>query len=437
MTVADLGAALRRFWPLAVGVFAAVMFVGVLAAVLPTEKFRSTVTMLIEPKSQDDLFAISSAVEALAPPVIERVGSDEFESDVRAALPTDDQDVEVTFSGESEPGTGIVFVEANSPDPAVAEDAADIAGDQLVANPVSEAITTTILNPANEATSIASGRRAVILVGSAALGLIAAILAAVAAHSLRPRSSSADFVTQRFGLPVLGEIPARRSLPRTTEQIFDGTGPVEVMEASEKLAVNVEILTGETPTLAVTSWAQGEGKTLATAQLSWALASLGHSVTAVDCDLRKPALHRLLDVDPDIGVVDLADDAPWRAVRQRTGLKSLDVIAAGKMKDRHPAEVIGPAVDRIITELGRRTVLIDTPPLFGAETSLIATRVDGVILVVDARGTQPLELRDALRDLEMSNAKILGVVLNRARHTPRRRGTYRYYTQGSKARVRA
>jgi capsular exopolysaccharide synthesis family protein len=210
-----------------------------------------------------------------------------------------------------------------------------------------------------------------------------------------------------------------------------------VMEASEKLAVNVEILTGESPTLAVTFWAQGEGKTATTAQLAWALATLGHSVTAVDCDLRKPALHRVLDVDPDVGVVDLVDDAPWRTVRQRTPLKTLDVIAAGLAKERHPAEIIGPAVERIVTELSRRTVLIDTPPLFSAETSLIATRVDGVILVVDARGTQPLELRDALRDLELSNAKILGVVLNRARATPRRRGTYRYYARSARSRARA
>jgi capsular exopolysaccharide synthesis family protein len=437
MTLEDLGAALRRFWPLAIGVFAVVILIGLLAALLPAEKYRSTVTMLIEPKSQEDLFAISSAVEALAPPVIERVGSDEFESDVSAQLPADDDGASLSLSAESEPGTGIVFLRADSTEPAVAERAADIAGTELINNPVSTAITITTLNPANEPTSIASTRRAVILLGSAVLGLIAAILAAVAARTLRPRSSSAEGVTARFGLPVLGEIPAGRSLPRTTEQVFDGTGPVEVMEASEKLAVNVEILTGESPTIAITSWAQGEGKTATTAQLAWALATLGHNVTAVDCDLRKPALHRVLDVDPDIGVLDVADDAPWRAVRQRTGLKSLDVIAAGLAKDRHPAEIVGPAVERIVTELGRRTVLIDTPPLFSAETSLIATRVDAVILVVDARGTQPLELRDALRDLELSNAKILGVVLNRTRHAPRRRGTYRYYARGSRARARA
>lgn len=437
MTLEDLGAALRRFWPLAVGVFAVVFLIGLLAALLPAEKFRSEVTMLIQPETQEDLLAISSAAEFLTPPVIQRVESDEFADVVRGQLLADDEGVALELSAESEPGTAIVFVRADSTDRDVAEQAAEIAANELTQSPVSTGVTNTTLNAATEADSIASTRRAVILIGSFVLGLIMAILTAVAARSLRPRSSSAEFVSERFGLQVLGELPARRSLPRTTEQLFDGTGPVEVMEASEKLAVNVEILTGESPTLAVTSWAQGEGKTATTAQLAWALATLGHNVTAVDCDLRKPALHRILDVDPDVGVVDLVDDAPWRAVRQRTALKTLDVIAAGQAKDRHPAEIIGPAVDRIVTELTRRTVLIDTPPLFGAETSLIATRVDGVILVVDARGTQPLELREALRDLELSNAKILGVVLNRAPKTPRRRGTYRYYARSPRAGTRA
>jgi tyrosine-protein kinase len=437
MTLEDLGAALRRFWPLAVGVFATVLLIGTLVALLPAPKYRSTVTILIQPEAQDDLLAISSAAEFLTPPVIQRVDSEEFESVVRNQLPADDENASLELSAEAEPGTAIVFVRADSTERGVAERAASVAGTELNQNPVSEAVTNSILNPASSATSIASTRRAVILIGSAVFGLIAAILAAVAARSLRPRSSSADFVTERFGLPVLGEIPARRRMPITTAELFDGSGAPEVMEAAEKLAVNVEILTGESPTLAVTSWAQGEGKTATTAQLAWALASLGHSVTAVDCDLRKPALHQVLGVKPDVGVVDLVDDAPWRAVRQRTALKTLDVIAAGQTKDRHPAEIIGPAVERIVTELSRRTVVIDTPPLFGAETSLIATRVDGVILVVDARGTQPLELRDALRDLELSNAKILGVVLNRARKVPRRRGTYRYYAHTARSRVRA
>ncbi|MGA9636548.1 MAG: CpsD/CapB family tyrosine-protein kinase [Solirubrobacterales bacterium] len=413
--------------------FAGVMLIGVLVALLPAKQYRSTVTMLVQPKSQD-LLAISSAADFLTPPVIERVGSDQFKTNVQGTLPPGDRNADLTLSAQNQAGTTIVFVRADSTDPRVAEQAARSAAQRLIANPVSAAVSLSILTPAGAASSIASTRRAVILLGSAALGLIAAILAAVAAGAMRPRSSSAEFVTERFGLTVLGEIPARRNMPMRTRDVFNGTGPADLMESFEKLAVNVEIAAGEHPTLAVTSWAQGEGKTVATAQLAWALASLDYQVTAVDCDLRKPSLHRYLQVDPKIGVADLAKEATMRSVRQRTALRTLDVIAAGQAKDSHPAEIIGPAVDRMVTELARRTVLIDTPPLFGAETSLIAARVDAVILVVDARSTQPLELRDALRDLKLSNARVLGAVLNRAPQARRRRGTYRYYSRSAQAR---
>ncbi len=436
MTLEDLRAALRRFWVLATVVFVVIVGIGALVALIPTEQYRSTETMLVQPASKD-LLAISSASEFLTPPVIERAGSQPFNDNVRSALPADNQNDSLSLSAENQPGTGIVFIRADSPDPQTAEAAAKAAGTLLIENPISSAISISVLTPATNATSTASTRRAVILIGSVMLGLIMAILAVVAARSLRPRPSSAEFVAEHFGVPVLGEIPASRGLPTTTEAIFNGAGSVDVMEAAEKLAVNVELVVGGSATLAVTSWAQGEGKTVVTAQLAWALARLGHNVTAVDCDLRKPALHRALGVNPGIGVADLADDVAMRSVRQRTALRSLDVIAAGDAKNHHPAEMIGPAMERVSMELGRRLVVIDTPPLFGAETSIIAAAVDAVILVVDARRTQPVELREALRDLELSNAKVCGVVLNRARGAPRRRGTYRYYAATGRPRARA
>ena len=436
MTLNDLGAALRRFWVLAAGIFALVVLIGALVALLPAKQYRSTVTVLVQPQSKD-LLAVSSASEFLTPPVLERAGSDQFTANVRAQLPADKKNVNLSLSAENQAGTGIVFVRADSTDPAIAEQAAKLAADQLLANPVSSAVSLSILNPATPAESIAGTRRAVILLGSIVLAAIAAVLAAVAASSLRPRSSSAAFVMERFGLPVLGEIPAGGRLPLTTEALFNGSGPAEVMEASEKLAVNVEIMAGDNPTLAVTSWSQGEGKTLITAQLAWALASLGHNVTAVDCDLRKPALHTALGVDSRRGVVNLGGDGAVRGIRQRTPLASLDVIAAGKVEDKHPAEIIGPALERIVTDLGRRTLLLDTPPLFGAETAIIASSVDAVILVADARKTQPADLRDALRDLKLADAKVLGVVLNRARQAPRRRGSSRYYAATGRSRARA
>ena len=210
-------------------------------------------------------------------------------------------------------------------------------------------------------------------------------------------------------------------------QLSNGTASQEIFESFQKLAVNLEILTRANSVLATTSWAQGEGKTVVTAQLGWALATLQHKVTVIDCDLRRPTIHEQLGTGLHPGVAEVAEGEPLALARHQTPIANLDVIPAGTAGSSHPSKIISEVLPGILEELEDRFVLIDTPPLFSAETSMIATRVGGVLLVVDARRTHPHELRDALRDLELSHSKVLGAILNRAWRPARRRGSEYYY----------
>ena len=430
MTIGDLAAALRRFWPLALGIFGTILLVGLLAAFIPSERYRSQATVLLEPKSTGATatLAIAQAVEFVTPPVIEEVGSTEFADQVEAQLGSPSASFQL--SAENEPGTGILFVRAESTDPGITQDAANAAAQQVEENPVSDLVTASVLSPAEAPESISGERRAVIVFGSGVLGLIAGVLAAVGAQALRPRTSESTFVTDRYGVEVLGEIPFRRSLP-TAAEISNGAGPPEVVEAFQKLAVNIEVIAPTNPVIAVTSWGQGEGKTMVTAQLARALALLQRDVTVIDCDLRRPTVHTHLGVKLSPGVAERAARGN-RKVRQRTIYPSLDVIAAGEVRVEHPAKTIAEVLPSILAELGDRIVLVDTPPLFGAETSMIASGADFVVLVVDARRSQPSDVRSALRDLELSNARVLGAVLNRTRRHSRRRGLA-YYERSRQA----
>jgi Mrp family chromosome partitioning ATPase len=427
MTLDDLGAALRRFWPLALSIFGAILLIGLLAAFIPSERYRSQATVLLEPDAPDAL-AIAQAVEFVTPPVIEEVGSTAFADQIDQELGTPSASFQLSASNE--PGTGILFVRAESTDPRITQDAANAAAQQVVEDPVSDLVTASVLSPAEAPASISGQRRAVLVFGSGVLGLIAAVLAAVGAQALRPRPSGGAFITDRYGVEVLGEIPFRRSLPKAAE-ISNGTGPPEVVEAFQKLAVNIELMAPSNPVIAITSWGQGEGKTMVTAQLARALALLKHEVTVIDCDLRRPTLHTHLGVGVSPGVAERAARGD-RSVRQPTIYPSLDVIAAGEARVEHPAKTIAEVLPSILGELGDRIVLVDTPPLFGAETSMIATRADSVVLVVDARRSQPRDVRSALRDLELSNARVLGAVLNGTRRHGRRRGLA-YYERSRQA----
>ena len=179
--------------------------------------------------------------------------------------------------------------------------------------------------------------------------------------------------------------------------------------------------------IAVTSCDPGEGKTSVATNIAWALAAQDRHVTALDFDLRKPALHTQMGVPFGPGVTSRrTEDALAHA--SRTPNPYLDVIPAGII-DRHPSDIVSAHLPLLIEQLRERhdTAVIDCPPLIGvAETVLIATMVDLVIVVVDARRFNPERLQQCLLRLDNANANV-AIVLNRVRFNRRRRdGTYGY-----------
>jgi Mrp family chromosome partitioning ATPase len=189
--------------------------------------------------------------------------------------------------------------------------------------------------------------------------------------------------------------------------------------------------------VAITSWTQGEGKTTVTANLGWVLASLGRDVTIVDLDLRRPSLHVPFGLDVTGGVGELAGGGSreWSAaVRPKpTGLPGLEVLTAGAPTDQ-PALAIETAFPTITQALEGRLVLIDTPPLVAAETALIASMVDALVIVIDVRRRGPAELEAVLQMLKLTQTTILGVVLNGVRRSRRERQTAGYYYYGAQPR---
>lgn len=434
MTAADLASALRRFWWLALGIFLLVLVLGTAAALLPKERFESSAGLLVAPVSEEGLsFGAAEAVQYLLPPVARRVGSESFQAAVRRNLPPELAGSDLSLIAENEPGTGILTVRAESTSKAVPQRAGQEATALLIEDPGSRLVRVSVLDPAGPATSTTAERRLPLIAGSLVLGLIAGLLSAVAAHMLVRRLPGPEQLSERFNLNVLGSIPASGELPPTAAALFQGEGPPEVVEAFRRLEANFQVLARPKSVVAVTSWVEGEGKTTVAANLAWALASLGRQVTAVDCDLRQPGLHRALGVEGEQGVADIArvvkprprgEAAGATPLRRATALDSLQVIAAGK-PDRHPVELVNAALP-IITNL-QGTVIVDTPPMVAAETTLIATKVDAVIVVIDARRRNPAELEETLRELRLSGATVLGVVINRASVSRARRSSNYLY----------
>ncbi len=430
MTVGDLTATLRRRWPLALTVFCVVAGIGVTVAALSPERYRSNVTVSVVPADKAAFdFGGTQIVQYLVPPVLARVKSPPFARGVRERLPPDLAGSPVEVTVDNEPGTGIIELGVISATRRAAFAAAGIAEIRLRQSPGSRFIDIATLTRPTAAQSVRSERTPPIIAGSIVLALILATLAAVTANGLRPAIPRAAEFRRRYGYEVLGEIPHSGRLPGTAAALFGTGARPEVSAAFRNLAARVaqrldDIERPRRAVVAVTSWAAGEGKSTVAANLAWAMASLDHLVTIADFDLRRPRVHQVLEVPPDPGVADIAAGADIGDCGHAAAQPDLWAIPAGTLHG-HPAEAVHVALARL-DAIAARYVLLDTPPMFTPETTEIAGVVDAVVLVVDGRKRRPREIEEALSELSLAGAPVLGVVLNRVKVTDGR-GRMGYY----------
>lgn len=228
--------------------------------------------------------------------------------------------------------------------------------------------------------------------------------------------------------------------PRRKRSLSAADGPVPVWidgrtglaEAFRTLRANLSFSgPPETRTLLlVTSTAPDDGKTTVVANLGGVLAQAGDRVLVVDCDLRKPTLHRMLAVPNHRGLTNvLVQRVPLEELLLDGPVPGLKVLTSGPVPP-NPAELLGSSEMSDLLGLLREnydTVLIDTPPLLAvADAAVLAPLVDGVILVVSAWNARVDMVQEALEQLEKARARVLGVVLNRTR-IPARDYYYYYY----------
>lgn len=192
-------------------------------------------------------------------------------------------------------------------------------------------------------------------------------------------------------------------------------------EAYRTLRTNIQFSSLDKPiqTLLATSTAPDEGKSTTLANLAVTIAQAEQRVILVDCDLRRPSVHTLFGLPNEQGLTSaiLAQgDAPLPL--QATSVPGLSVLTSGPLPPR-PADLLGSRrMEQIIEQLRNAAdiVLFDTPPVVAVtDAAVLATRVDGVLLVLQAGQTRRDRAREARQKLEKVKANIIGVVLNNAK----------------------
>lgn len=207
-----------------------------------------------------------------------------------------------------------------------------------------------------------------------------------------------------------------------TDAIITLTDPRSAAaEAYRTLRTNIEFSSVDEPihTLLVTSAAPSDGKSVAVANLAAAMADGDRPVILVDADLRKPAQHILFGLANERGFTNLFrdDDAFKQPPLQTVPNTSLRVLTSGPLPSIPGQLLASNKMEAVIAHLASMAdiLIFDAPPIITVnDASLLASKVDGVLLVVKAGGTKRDHVKAAKDRLEKVNARLIGAVLTNA-----------------------
>ena len=192
-------------------------------------------------------------------------------------------------------------------------------------------------------------------------------------------------------------------------------------EAYRTLRTNIEFSSVDEPlkTLLVTSSAPLDEKGSTVANLAVAMADGERSIILVDADLRRPSQHTLFGLSNENGFTNLFrdDGALKNPPLQSVPNTSLKVLTSGPLPPIPGQLLASKKIDQVISHLASMAemVIFDVPPIITVnDASLLASQVDGVLLVVKAGGDKRDHVKAAKDRLEKVNARLIGAVLTNA-----------------------
>jgi capsular exopolysaccharide synthesis family protein len=279
-----------------------------------------------------------------------------------------------------------------------------------------------ILEPASEPLP-ARGSLPVKMVIAVMLGLIVGVGIVYLLERADDRVRSSMDVLDRIGMKVVGQVPEMNPPRRGAGLPLLELGDKRHLFAESYRNLRSSLLfmpveENRPKTLLVTSAVPGEGKSTVTANLAQSLALGGARVLLIDADPRKGTLHKLFGVPSEPGFMDLLNqEVDIDEVVRSTSHPHLFFIPRGK-PNKGPGELfLSQATNVFIDQIYSKFdyILFDTAPVLVCDdTSSLAPKVDGVLFVVRSSFTSTRMAREACEQLTHRQAKVLGLVINRA-----------------------
>jgi capsular exopolysaccharide synthesis family protein len=279
-----------------------------------------------------------------------------------------------------------------------------------------------IVSPASLPRSPSSNRVKFYALGGGA-GLGGGLLFAFLMEYFKPGIRTSAEIEQSFGIPVVGFVPL--VLQRKTRGVshYQALGKVvneplsHLSEAVRSMRVSLELSSGSSKVILITSALPGEGKSTAAMLLAASSAISGKRTILLDCDLRLRSTSQALQREHQPGLSEfLCGTAKLTDIVIQDPVTKINLIPAGSTRPNAADLLMSPGMLDLIAVLrsGFDYVIMDTPPLLPVVDALaLATGADKILVVVEWRRTPRATISEAFRVLGPAANRVAGVVLNK------------------------
>jgi exopolysaccharide transport family protein len=300
-----------------------------------------------------------------------------------------------------------------------------------------------IISPATLARSPSSPKKKVFYALGAVLGLGGGFLLAFLLEYLRRGVKTDTEVEQSFGRPVVGIIPLLQ-YPNLRGTPYTGLlhGMVDeplsdFSEAVRTMRITLELSSGNSKVILITSALPHEGKSTAAMLLAASSATAGHKTVLVDCDLRRPAVSEAFG-KKQLGLSELLrGTAEFTDVIEIDPVTNICVIPAGSFESSPADLLMSRRMRDLIAQLRSQFdyVVIDASPLLPVIDALaLANMVDQILVIVEWNRTARASVSGALKMLRPEAHRVAGIVLNKVDLNQMQgygyRGGYQYFSGG-------
>ncbi len=308
-----------------------------------------------------------------------------------------------------------------------------------------------VAQPAQPAISPISPNVLLYTAGGLLAGLLLGIVLAVAYEQLDTRVRTSEVLTRLLEWPVLSTISQVKP-----EDVINPTSRDASTESYRILRTNIEFSSRDKPlhSLVVTSAVPQDGRSVIAANLAIFMAKAGKNTLLIDADLRHPTQHKLFGLSPDkLGLsnallafstpgilrnpsshqlfthastgqssgASTATDLPLDPFVHPIGIPNLWVMPSGPLPPNPPELLASKVIQHFLTGIANceiEVVIFDTPPLLGSsEAGILASKVDGALVVVDITRATKSKLKQMKAVLAQTGVRVLGCVVNKQRQS--------------------